>query len=161
MISGKMFGPEMFGRPLLEGLSQGIVLITEVWLNFIGMDFYFQYMVCSFFIKLISNFWYFLLDPANCPVFLLILQRHWYKQMILPILVLLTPPMALGILNLTEHFNKNYLHSDNANRLGISVILCSIIILLITSNWSLSIVVTTWMHTNLRKLFCLQWIPMP
>jgi hypothetical protein len=56
--------------------------------------------------------------------------------MIIPVLVLLTPMMALGIFKLNGYLKRNLFHWDNKNQYSSKVIFGSIIFLLIASSWA-------------------------
>jgi hypothetical protein len=136
MLTGRMFGPEMFGRSLGDGLIQGFSLVTEVWLNFIGIGI------------LISLYGLYFLYRSSKPLFIfscgsVVTYLFFYsnynvidiKQMILPVLVLLTPPMALGLHNVDEYFKRKMVRRESADRLSTKLIFSSLVIILITSNW--------------------------
>ena len=97
MVSGRMFSQELFGRSLVEGLGQILSLGLNIWLNFIGAGL------------VLALYGLVLLRTRKALAFFLggsaaaiLLFFAFYDvvdnaQMLLPVLVLLTPPLAVGM----------------------------------------------------------------
>ena len=136
MITGRMFAQEIFGRGLIEGLSQLMQLNISLWLNLFGGGI----------ILTIIGFWtirkhkvlsaYFIVSISAILIFFAFYDVTDNAQMVAPTLVLIAPLLAIGL----HRFSHLVLTPSLQSRLNLpviqTIIALSIITILVATNWN-------------------------
>ena len=96
MVSGRMFAEELFGRPILEGLSQLVFLSRQLWLNLVGGGLVLALYGLVSLRRRIGLAFFLGGSAALIVTFFAFYDVVDSALMIHPALVLLAPPLALG-----------------------------------------------------------------
>ncbi len=96
MVSGRMFAEELFGRSILEGLSQLIFLIRQLWLNLVGGGLVLALYGLVSLRRRIGLAFFLVGSAALIVTFFAFYDVVDSALMIHPVLVLLAPPLAVG-----------------------------------------------------------------
>jgi Protein O-mannosyl-transferase TMEM260-like len=96
MVSGQMFAEELFGRPILEGLSQFVFLGRQLWLNLVGGGLVLAMYGLVSLRRRIGLAFFLGGGAALIIIFFAFYDVVDSALMIHPALVLLAPPLALG-----------------------------------------------------------------
>lgn len=131
MISGGMFSGELFGRGLGAGLANLLDLAAHLWLNLFGAGL----------LLALYGLWalrrdraptaFFGGSAAGILIFLAFYDVMDNAQMLSPVLVVLTPPMALGLLRFTRRVGGHAAVGITVRRLAAA----GIVALLLAANW--------------------------
>jgi hypothetical protein len=135
MVSGQMFADELFGRSILEGLSQFIFLNRQLWLNLVGgglilalyglVNLRFR-IGLTFFLggsaALITAFFAFYNVVDNA-------------LMIHPVLILLAPPLAVGANRFVTQFLRPVVQRSSAQTWLLAIATVIAVSLVISANW--------------------------
>lgn len=135
MVSGRMFSQELFGRSLVEGLGQILSLGLSIWLNFFGAG-----LVLALYglVRLRTRRALALFLGGSAAAILLFFAFYDMvdnAQMLLPVLVLLTPPLAVGLDRFMRRARPRLALHGRFQPLLAGVLAFGVAALLIAANW--------------------------
>ena len=135
MVSGRMFADEIFGRSVLEGISQFISLIRQLWLNLVGGG-----LVLAFYglasLRRRIGLALFLGGSATLIVtFFAFYNVVDNALMIHPVLVLLAPPLAVGASRFVTGVLRPTMLQSTAQVWLLAILTVITVSLVVSANW--------------------------
>ncbi len=135
MVSGQMFSQELFGRPLIEGLGQVLEFGQRLWLNLFGAGLV---LALYGFVVLRRRKGLALFFGGSAAAILLFFAFYDVvdnAQMLLPVLVLLTPPLAVGLDRFMRQAQLRIVLRGKMQPMLAGLLAFAAAILLISANW--------------------------
>ena len=136
MVTGQMFAQEVFGRSLSAGLAETGALISFIWLNLLGAGLLLS-LYGLYSLRLKRDLVLFLGGSAIVVVlFFAFYDVVDNQEMILPALLLLSPPLAFGANQFLNDIVKNNRDRALLNTGLKGAVLAVVTLSLLIANWS-------------------------
>ena len=135
MVSGRMFAEELFGRSIVEGLSQLIFLNQRFWLNLVGGGFVLALYGLASLRKHIGLAVFLGGSAALVTVFFAFYNVVDSALMIHPVLVLLTPPLAAGINRFVTKVLRPVVRRKTTQTWLLALATVILVSLVVSANW--------------------------
>ena len=137
MVSGQMFALEVFGRSFAEGLSNLLLLNIDLWLNLFGGGLFLTLVGLYYLRSKKTLFFFFTMSIAALLIFFAFYDVVDSSKMVIPVTVLLTPLLAIGISRISVFLsNPSHRVSSPIHFVARSIVLIGIVSVMIASNWN-------------------------
>ena len=135
MVSGRMFAHELFGRSIIEGMSQLILLNRQLWLNLLGGGLVLALYGLISLRRRIGLAIFFGGSAALIVIFFAFYNVVDSALMIHPVLVLLAPPLAVGANRFTTRVLRLTVLRNTAKIWILAFLTAILVSLVISANW--------------------------
>ena len=135
MVSGRMFAEELFGRSIMEGISQFVHLNQQLWLNLVGGGLVLALYGLVSLRQRLSLAIFLGGSAALITLFFAFYNVVDSPTMIHPVLVVLAPPLAVGIDRFVTQVMRPVVLKSTA-KTGLLVLATVLLVsLVISANW--------------------------
>ena len=135
MVSGRMFADELFGRSILEGLSQLVFLNRQLWLNLVGGGLVLALYGLVSLRRRIGLALFFGGSATLIVTFFAFYNVVDSALMIHPVLVLLAPPLAVGANRFVTRVLRPTVLQSTAQIWLLALLTVISISLVVSANW--------------------------